>query len=561
MKFIVTAVHPLLAVFLVLSVGLIGHAATTAPNAGSILRQVQPTTSTSVSAPKAKLAIKRDAVDTLPSSAPFPVKSIRIAGNTLFDTETLHELVAEAEGKSLTLEQLGERVARITDYYRAHGYPLAQAMILEQVIEDGALVIDVIEARYGEITLNNLSRVNGGLLRKTLSSLKRGQPIAETELNDALSSLSDIPGIAMNATLNPGDAVGTSDLSVNATRGKTVSGSAVLDTYGSRSTGKVRLSATLNVLNPLQHGDILSVSGLSSGRGTNHGRLAYESLVAGGGTRVGGSYSTLHYILGGPFTSLNAHGTAQLKNVWAKVPLKRSGKLNLSGQLQYDALRLRDRIDAGAVRIDRHVGNATVSFTGDVRDTFLSGGITTASLGWKSGSVGFDDASAEAIDAATARSSGGFAKWNLNLARWQRLTAKSGLYLALAGQWANGNLDSSEKLSAGGPATVRAYDVGAVSGDRGSIATVELRRELGSALHAHWQAVAFVDRAQLTINHAPWVSGTNRVALKGAGMGVNVSASRNWAGRISVAARLGSAPELVASGASGRAWFEVRRSF
>ena len=348
------------------------HAAVpVAPDAGSILQQMQPVAPGSSLSSESRLTIDRAGRDRLPTSAPFLVKTIRISGNTRFDTATLHALVAEAEGKNLTLPELEERIGRITRYYHEHGYPLAQAVILAQVIKDGALAIDVIEARYGEITLNNLSRVNDRLPQTTLSSLESGQPIGETELNHALLLLSDIPGVAVNATLQPGDAVGTSDFRVNLTPGTAYSGSMLLDNYGNRSTGKMRLSATVNFINPLHHGDILTVSGLSSGRGTNHGRLAYESLLSGQGVRMGVSYSTLHYILGEPFTALNAHGTAQLKTVWVKMPLKRSRKINFSGQLQYDALQLRDHVDVGAVQTDRHLGNATVSLAGDARDSFL----------------------------------------------------------------------------------------------------------------------------------------------------------------------------------------------
>lgn len=531
-----------------------------APGAGSLLQQMQPA-APALPFAEARVSIDREGHDPLPSSAPFLVKTIRISGNTVFATATLQALVAEAEGKNLTLSELGERVERITAYYQDHGYPLAQAVILAQVIEDGVLVIDVIEARFGEITLNNLSRVNGRLLQSTLSSLESGQPIGETELNHALLLLSDLPGIAVNATLQPGDAVGTSDLLVNTISGAGYSGSMLLDSYGSRSTGKVRLSATVNFINPLHHGDVLTVSGLSSGRGTNHGRLAYESLLSGQGTRLGVSYSTLHYILGEPFTALNAHGTAQLKTIWVKTPLKRSRKFNLSGHLQYDALQLRDRIDVGAVQTDRHLGNAAVSFTGDARDSFLSSGITMWSVGWKTGRLTFDDAAAQSTDAATAGTEGEFSRWNVNVSRLQRLTPRNSLYLAFAGQWANANLDSSEKMTAGGPYSVRAYDVGALSGDSGFFGTAELRRDLGVVLNTRWEAVAFIERAQLVVNRAQWVSGTNRVALTGTGVGLNIAAPKQWTAKISLAARIGSAPALVTHAASGRLWLELSRGF
>ena len=183
------------------------------------------------------------------------------------------------------------------------------------------------------------------------------------------------------------------------------------------------------------------------------------------------------------------------------------------------------------------------------------------SLGWKTGRVAFDDDAARSIDAATASTQGEFSKWNLNVSRLQSLGPKAGLYFAISGQWASANLDSSEKMTAGGPYTVRAYDVGVVSGDNGYFGTAEFHRELGVAWSTRWQAVAFLDRAQLTINRITWANGTNRVALSGAGVGLNCAGPQNWSARISLATRIGPMPALVTSTASARLWIELSRGF
>ena len=303
------------------------------------------------------------------------------------------------------------------------------------------------------------------------------------------------------------------------------------------------------------------MSGLTSGRGTNYGRIGYDLLATGQGTRVGAAYSTLHYMLGEPFTVLDAHGTAISKSAWLKTPFRRSSHLNLYGQVHYDALRLQDRIDAGWVRTDRHLSNTTLSFSGDTRDAVLGGGISGWNLGWKTGQLKFDNTHARMADAATAGTEGQFSKWNLYVYRLQGLGPKSGLFLAFAGQWTKANLDSSEKLIAGGPLTVRAYDVGAWSGDQGYIATAELRRDLGFARRSQWQGIAFIDHAELTLSHAPWVTGSNRVALTGVGVGVNCAVAANWSARISVAARIGSTSMAPTNAASARVWFEVGRTF
>ena len=531
------------------------------PGAGSILQQIQPVTPPSPSSTGTGLTIERGGGSTLPPSAPFEVKTIRISGNTLFDTPTLHALVADAEGKNLTLSQLDELAARITDHYHSRGYALTRAIIPAQVIRDGVVNIEIIEARYGKISLDNGSRVNDPLLQGTLAGLQGDAPIDQAPLDHALLLLSDIPGVVVSATLKPGETIGTSDLLVNTTPGPAVSGNVVLDDYGNRYTGRARIGGALNVNNPLHHGDVLSASGISSGSGMNYGRIAYESLLNGRGTRLGGSYSALHYILGGPLAPLNGHGTAEVESLWAKHPLVRGREVNLYGQIQYDGLQLRDHIDAGAIRTDRHVSNWTASLSGDARDALLSEAVNTWNLGWTAGRVGFDDSVAQLADAATARTQGGFSKWNANLSRLQGLSPKSALSLTFSGQWANANLDPSKKMVAGGPYTVRAYDMGAVSGDSGYVGTAELRHDLGLAWHGQWQAVAFIDSAHVTVNKNVWVAGANSATLSGAGVGLNWAGPDQWSARAYIAAPIGSTPALVASTASARAWVEIGKGF
>jgi hemolysin activation/secretion protein len=68
-----------------------------------------------------------------------------------------------------------------------------------------------------------------------------------------------------------------------------VTGNVTLSNYGSSYTGYTRIGGTVNLINPLHHGDVLTLSGLSSGSDlTNYARVAYESLLNGQGSRMGG---------------------------------------------------------------------------------------------------------------------------------------------------------------------------------------------------------------------------------------------------------------------------------
>lgn len=550
-----------LAALLALLLPITQVAAQSVPGAGSILQQDRPVKPLVPSPADTGMTFKLEGGAELPDSPPFVVTTIQITGNTVYDTPTLRALVAEAEGQTLTLPQLAKVVNRITDYYRDHGYLLARAVVPAQVIRDGVVRIVIIEARYGKVKLDNRSRVSDTLLQDTLAPLHSDDVVTKSKLDRALLLASDIPGVAANATLSPGEQDGTSDLNVQANATPAVNGNAALDNDGNRYTGRTRVGATLNLVAPMHHGDVLSVNALSSGKDMNYASLSFDTLLNGMGIHLGGSYSELHYTLGDTLASLDGHGTAQEKMVWMKAPVVRSQAFNLYGQLQFDHKQLNDEIDVTSLHTDRHLESWNAILTGDLRDSLFSGGTNTWSINWSGGRVLFDDAGARVADAATAKTQGRYTKWNWNLARLQNLGQNDALYLAFSGQSANVNLDSSEKMLAGGPYSVRAFDIGALSADAGNFESIEYRHYLGEILRGYWTMTAFVDREHVSINKNTWAPGANSANLTGAGVGLNWAGPDLWAAKAYVATPIGSLPALLGATKSTRAWVDINKGF
>jgi hemolysin activation/secretion protein len=341
----------------------------------------------------------------------------------------------------------------------------------------------------------------------------------------------------------------------------TIAGLVTLDNDGNRYTGRVRGDGEIAIYEPLHQGDVLDVDILTSGKDLNYGRLAYDVLLNGAGTRLGGSYSALQYTLGESLADLLGDGTAQVESVWLRQPLLRTRDINVYGQLQFDAKELRDNIDVSDIHTNRHLDNWTLSLTGDWRDGFLAGGSNSWSAQWIRGRVAFDNAAAQLADAASARTAGRFSQWNATFARSQRLGAQDALYLQASGQGANTNLDPSQKIVAGGRYTVRAYDMSVLSGDSGIQGTAEWRHDIAAAWHGQWQALMFLDAEQVTINKNLWTPGKNDATLRGTGLGIAWAGASRWTARGYVAARLGAAPSLAADASLLRGWLEISKGF
>jgi hemolysin activation/secretion protein len=86
------------------------------------------------------------------------------------------------------------------------------------------------------------------------------------------------------------------------------------------------------------------------------------------------------------------------------------------------------------------------------------------------------------------------------------LTRSGNLFLTgrVNSQFASRNLDSSEKLTAGGPDAVRAYRTDEVSFDDGVIVNAGLYQRIPVATGHQLQFGVFTDFAVGRVNHSPW---------------------------------------------------------
>ena len=504
----------------------------------------------------------------MPETTPFLVRQLNVEGNTVFDSATLQALLLPLQDKRLTLPQIAEGVEAITTYYRAAGYPLASTIIPAQTIEDGVLRVQVIEANWGQVELRNSSAVKDTVLMRTLSALEKGSVIRLDALERATLLLSDLPGVVPRALLRAGQEVGSSDLVVEAQPGAPWSASLSTDNFGSRYTGVARTNANVQWNNPLARGDTVGLSNLSSQNGAlNYVRVAYEVPVWMAGMQAGMDSSGMQYRLGDTAASLMASGMADTSSLWLRGALVRSPRANLNARLGFTNNVLQDRVDSTGVKTDRTLNVWGLEFSGERQDDWLAGGKNTLGLALYGGRVGFDNATAEALDASTANAAGGFgrATWALN--RNQALGVGVSAVLSMNGQWAQKNLDSGQKFYIGGTTSVRAYSSGVLSGDGGAFGSLELRYilPLPQAMEPTgiWQVTAFVDSAMVQTNKNPWSSGSNEASLNGAGLGLNWQGSKGVSGRIFIASSLGELPTQLAGSESTHtnAWWEMSWAF
>jgi hemolysin activation/secretion protein len=178
------------------------------PDAGSILRQQEQKPLEVPTRPAPTIKHDEPVRPALkPADTPhFMLKGFRVTGNTVFAESELTGLIREYVGRDVAFADLEQAAARISRYYREHGYEAARAYLPAQTItNDGVVEITVIEGRLGKVGLQNKSRVHDSVVRGYFDAFP-GTGMTKPLLERKMLLLNDLPGVGeARATVRPGD--------------------------------------------------------------------------------------------------------------------------------------------------------------------------------------------------------------------------------------------------------------------------------------------------------------------------------------------------------------------
>lgn len=505
-------VTPIALSLALLSLPISAALAQTAPDAGRTLQQQAPVLEAPKPAPELRIEAPKPA-PTPPGGAQVLVQSVGINGNTLFTEAELLAVLGEVAGKSYDLAGLRSLAERVGDYYHQAGYPFARGYLPPQPLDGGALRIEVVEGQYGEVKALGEGDLAADA-QHFLAQLKPGELIESSALERATLILDDQPGIKAMPIIRPGQVLGTGDLDVRVERSARFTGEVGLDNQGNRYTGQTRARFNLEANSPFMLGDQVTLRSLATEGGMWFGNLGYSLPLGASGLRGQASYSHTYYELGKSFSSLNATGTADATSLGLSYPIVRSQRsnLNLSGAWQHK--KLNDKQGATSSDSDKSSDSLPLTLGFDLRDGLGGGGLSYGSAVWTSGNLKLDR-TLSATDATTAKTEGKFNKLSLDVARIQAVANELSVYGHLSSQWADKNLDSSERFGLGGPTGVRAYPVGEGNGDEGWLVQLELRYAMGA-----FSPYLFHDSGWVKVNAKPWSAGNNERSISGSGLGL-----------------------------------------
>ncbi|ENX34471.1 hypothetical protein F889_01753 [Acinetobacter colistiniresistens] len=448
---------------------------------------------------------------------PIWVTKIQIEGNQQVATTILHDLVKSLENKNNVMADLQFGAEKITQYYKKQGYFLAKAYLPKQKLENGTLIIRVLEGQLGQVILNNQSKIKDKVIQRYTDQIPHHQALQQQQSNQTLLLISDLSGVGqIQANLQAGEQTGQTDLVLDILGQPTWLGRIGIDNSGSSYTGKYRLSGYLESNSLLGYGEKLSAQLLGSNQDLVSGSLNARFPVTGTGLWLGGGYSRTQYELGEQFKQLEAKGIAENYNLNLVYPLIRSQKTNLNVKLLAEKRRLFDEIAATNTETSKQIEASRISLSFSRMDDWgigdARGGISQFELITTVGNLNIKSPSALKIDRLSAKTQGNFNKYELKLSRQQRLMASSWFTSELYGQLASKNLDSAEKFSL---SQMRAYPAAEGLGDQGWGASINFYYQLTPWLNTY----LFQDIGRIQQNTNQYLNNKNIRALASTGIG------------------------------------------
>ena len=482
----------------------------------------------------------------------LPSAITRIDLQAPFFAREIEALLQQFKGKRVISGRAIETVrGQIWDLYRQHGRMSRVELSAAPGNEaDGGSVMRVrvveIVVRTVRVEREGAGSVDPALLDDILATARtdiaEGGVLDLDRLDSRIKRRIFLGDVDVRATLVPVDPTHVDvRLLVSAKPALPLGMLAQYDNNGSRTYDRNRYTAGVAIPGRMRAGDRLDLIGITS-EGMDFGRIAYEFPVVSLGSRLALSGSHIEY----KALSSGVKGRSSQLGASLGHPLHIGDSAVLIGYLDYAYRHQIDLLPNDAV-------------TGDKRISSVQGKVDANYYLAPSQALHFNAAlvlgrldlsalpSAREQDRISAGTDGNFVKlewgggWSTLFGPDGRLDAR----LEARGQFANKNLDQSEKFALGGPAGVRAYGSSEALGDDGYLANAEIGYR-----PVEWlRAFSFYDFGRIRRYHHPWVDESIPLdyALQGAGAGLSFS-HKSLVGSVVYARQKGRNKGLSATG-------------
>ena len=184
-----------------------------------------------------------------PQSQSFSVKALKIEGNTLLPESKLMARIAHLIGEGRSLNDLVQGATAIQQAYREAGYGGVVAFVPEQKLENGDVIIQVVEGKIDKVQISGNDERDEINILRSLPHLKQGETPVVKNIDRNIQMANENPTKKIRVALVAGARPGAIDADAKVTDERPLRLLFGVDSAGTPGTGNFRTNVGIQHTN------------------------------------------------------------------------------------------------------------------------------------------------------------------------------------------------------------------------------------------------------------------------------------------------------------------------
>lgn len=171
----------------------------------------------------------------------FDIDRFAIEGNTLLEPDQIEALLLPYTGKQREYEDVQRAIEALRQRYRSAGFGVIWIVAPEQDLDRGVVILRVIEARIGKVTIAGNRFFDDTNIRASLPELREDAPPRAVDISANVQLANENPAKQVDVVLRPGEKEGVVDASIDVIDVQPLKAFLTFDNTGNAQTGDFRL--------------------------------------------------------------------------------------------------------------------------------------------------------------------------------------------------------------------------------------------------------------------------------------------------------------------------------
>ncbi len=407
-----------------------------------------------------------------PDDTCFDISTVDFDGDTKLSSANLDSLRKPYLDQCLTLDDIDNLIRDVTNLYIDKGYVTTRAYLPEQDIQDGSLLINLVEGTIESVILQEGTYAEKKALQTVFPELE-GKILNIRDLEQGLDQMNRLPSNNVTLELLPGKEVGTTSVQIKNKNQKSFRLYVGMDNSGSRSTGTAQRKFRLGKDNLFKVNDswLFSISNDNLDSDIAKSRnIAVSFSVPYGYWTLSAASNYFEYTssVASTNTTFSTSGNSFVNSISINRIVHRNQRSKTSFDIGVTSRKNLNFIQGN--RIDVGSRKLSIGKLGLNHSHQLLGGLLTLNFVYERG-LRILGALEDVPALAYGESSAQFEKYTNYLSYNRPIIIKNktrALYSVMfSGQHSDDDLFSSEQISVGGQRSVRGFKEEILSGDTG----------------------------------------------------------------------------------------------